>query len=223
MNKIINKFSCSGVNCFNDDFFNKSLSTNCAHVAYDNLSIEQNPNIIFHMNNLISEIKPDIIIEIGTFAGGLTTLLRDLLQYNNLKDSIIYTYDILKPQYLIDKNLTNIVINVKNLFTEDYQNLISDELLNLINNSKRTIVFCDGGNKKQEFNIISKIIKRGDVIMAHDYANNIIKFNDKIKNKFWNWVEIQESDIVDVSKKMNLIPFMQESFDNVAWVCKIKK
>jgi hypothetical protein len=58
-----------------------------------------------------------------------------------------------------------------------------------------TLVLCDGGNKIEEFKILSKYIKKGDFIMAHDYARDEKKFLDDINLKFWNWHEIQESDI----------------------------
>ena len=58
--------------------------------------------------------------------------------------------------------------------------------------------------------------------MAHDYAANLEVFENNIKGKVWNWMEIQDSDIDDCCAKFNLIPLNQEEFTNVAWVCKIK-
>lgn len=34
-----------------------------------------------------------------------------------------------------------------------------------------TLILCDGGSKINEFNILSKYLKSGDIIMAHDYVD----------------------------------------------------
>lgn len=95
MEIIKNNIFCSGLDCFKNDLFNASLnSNNIAHVTYKNLSIEQNPNIIYSFDKLIKVLRPKRVIEIGTFAGGLTLLVRDLLDYNNLNNSELITYDV---------------------------------------------------------------------------------------------------------------------------------
>jgi hypothetical protein len=43
-----------------------------------------------------------------------------------------------------------------------------------------------------------------------------------MKNKIWNWHEIQDSDIIDACEKYNLEPFMEQEFLQAAWVCKKK-
>jgi hypothetical protein len=85
-----------------------------------------------------------------------------------------------------------------------------------------TLVLCDGGNKISEFNLISPLLKEGDIIMAHDYIDTIENFEQNFKNKIWNWCEIKESDISEISEKENLVPFYQEHFNKVVWVCKQK-
>lgn len=229
MEIIKNNIFCSGLDCFKNDLFNTSLnSNNITHVTYKNLSIEQNPNIIYSFDKLIKVLRPKRVIEIGTFAGGLTLLVRDLLDYNGLLDSEVITYDVRTPEYLINQT-KNIKIKsiTKNLFSEDYSefknNECKNEILSILNQEDSTLVLCDGGSKKNEFKLISPLLKIGDVIMAHDYSYNHEYFELHIKNKFWNWLEIQDDDITEVSEKFNLYNFLQEDFINVAWVCKIKK
>jgi hypothetical protein len=227
---IIKKYlKCSGEDCFNDDFFNKNLSIgNVTHANYKGISIEQNPNIIDVFNKLINDIKPSRILEIGTFAGGLTLIMRDLLNLNNLEDSDVITYDVNTPSFLINQiSNIKITVNVVNLFSDNYMNFKDEnsknELINIIGQSGVTLVLCDGGSKKNEFNLISSLLKKGDVIMAHDYAPNEIYFQEHIKNKLWNWLEIQDSDINKSCINNNLKPYMEEDFRKVVWVCKIKE
>ena len=66
-------------------------------------------------------------------------------------------------------------------------------------------------------------LKKGDIIMAHDYSPNSEYFEENINNKIWNWHEIKDTDIEDTVNECNLKPFMQEDFQKVVWVCKIKE
>jgi len=228
MENIKNKMSCSGNDCFDDDFFNKNLKNGIiTHLVYSNLSVEQNPNIVYPFSNLISTIRPNRVIEIGTFAGGLTLIIRDILDNNGLYESEITTYDVNEATYLKEQmGSKKIIAKTKNLFSHSYSTFNDEdsknEIVNLIQQDGLTLVLCDGGVKKNEFNLISPYLKIGDVIMAHDYAANLEEFENNIKGKVWNWMEIQDSDIDDCCSTFNLIPLNQEEFTKVAWVCKIK-
>jgi len=193
------------------------------HFIYKNLIISQHPNVIDVFDKLIESIKPKRILEIGTADGGLTLLLRDLLNKHNLKDSLIRTYDILEQVNLKNKNVENIEIITKNTFNYEYSKLeYSDELKEFIQMDGKTLVLCDGGSKINEFRLISPFLKIGDVIMAHDYAHDEKTFKKEIENEIWNWHEIQYSDIKESCEKNNLESYMIDEFQKVVWVCKIK-
>jgi hypothetical protein len=116
----------------------------------------------------------------------------------------------------------NIDVRVEDVFTENYTD-VSDFVKNYIKQDGVTLVLCDGGNKIGEFNLLSNFIKKNDFIMAHDYAYDKDYFEENINGKIWNWLEIQESDIIQSCKKNNLIPYMEDEFRSVVWVCKIKE
>jgi hypothetical protein len=183
----------------------------------------QHKDITLQFEKLILEIKPKRILEIGTSSGGLTLLLRDLLDNNGFENTELRTYDINDPQYLYQHN-KNIDIRVKNIFNHQYDELMEkEEIINFITQDGPTIVLCDGGSKINEFNILSHHIKKGDVIMAHDYSKDHEYFKQNIKNKIWNWCEITESHIQGSSQINNLVPYMEDEFASVVWVCKIKQ
>jgi hypothetical protein len=46
---------------------------------------------------------------------------------------------------------------------------------------------------------------------------------NKIKGKYWNWLEINNSDIEQSCLVNNLVDYLEDDFDKVAWVCKIKR
>jgi hypothetical protein len=112
-------------------------------------------------------------------------------------------------------------IRIENIFSEGYS-IVKEEMIDFIKEDGITIVLCDGGYKIGEFNILSKYIKSGDFIMAHDYSDNTETFNEKVYKKIWNWHEICDDDIKNACEENNLETYNKEIFDNVAWVCKKK-
>jgi hypothetical protein len=222
------ELSCSGKNCFDDNFFTNSLSGDIAHLSYKGLATEQNPNIIYPFNTLIGNIRPSRIIEIGTFYGGLTLILRALLHNNMLYSSQIFTYDVNCPSHLLSliNESSNVRSYTKNLFSESYSNFSNEEnkeeIISLIQDNGTTLVLCDGGCKKCEFNILSSYLKSNDIIMAHDYCPNRNYFEDNMRGKQWNWCEIEDKDIDNSIITNNLTKFMYEDFLSVGWLCMKK-
>jgi hypothetical protein len=198
------------------------------HYTHKDLMIMQHENAGLVFDSLIKTIKPARILEIGTATGGLTLLLRELLNANELKNTILRTYDVYEPKYLMYHLSDECVIDirVKSVFNEHYNDFSEEgknEINDFINQSGVTLVLCDGGNKINEFKLISPLLKSGDVIMAHDYSYSKEVFEERVNNKIWNWCEITNSDIEDTVIKNNLESFMEDEFNNIVWTCKIKK
>jgi len=194
------------------------------HFIYKNLAISQHPNVSYIFEKLILDTKPSRILEIGTSHGGLTLMIRDILDYNALVNTHITTYDIYEQSFLKPLVINrNVNVKTETIFCDRYKNFKDDYAKNVVNDyinqSGVSIVICDGGNKSSEFNLFAELIKSNDIIMAHDYAPNLEYFEQHMKNKIWNWHEIQDSDIIDSCQKYGLIPYMREEFLSVAWAC----
>lgn len=196
------------------------------HFVYKNLAISQHPGIQETFTKMFLSVKPSRILEMGTSQGGLTLMIRDILDENNLKNTDLITYDIYDPvylKYIINENNKLISTKIETVFCQYYKSFKDEETKLLLQNYIRqdgvTIVLCDGGNKSSEFNLFSELIKNNDVIMAHDYAPNTEYFEQYMKNKIWNWHEIQDSDIIESCQKYGLVPYMREEFLSVAWAC----
>jgi len=220
---IKDKLTYNGSTLFDSSFF---INGNVPHMFYDGLSICQHYNVIEKFYELFDKIKPSRVIEIGAAGGGLTLLLRDILDSLHLKNVPVVTYDIIESPIhnRIKINNLNIDFYKENIFSSNYDKLIDDKLIKQqIQSDGVTVLLCDGGFKRGEFNLLSKFLKTGDIIMAHDYAKDEKFFNEQINNKIWYWHEIQDSHIEQSVKEYNLKPFMQEKFDEVVWVCKIKQ
>lgn len=192
-----------------------SLSGYLGHVA------QQNHYTYEAFYNLLNEVKPSRILEIGTAMGGFTMFLK--LTCNDLNLNIpILSYDIHGRQEHLSLIEKGVDVRIENVFNDTYSD-VKQEIIDYIQQDGTTLVLCDGGWKIGEFSLLSKFIKQGDIIMAHDYASTTDYFNNHINLKFWNWLEIQDSDIQSAVSSNNLEPFMQEQFTQAVWVCKIKK
>lgn len=208
---------------FNKDNITKktNLETNDSLSYYLNYASQQNHNAYEVFYNLLNEIKPKRILEIGTALGGFTSFLNIVSKENNLNIDIL-TYDIYARPCYSDMRDDGIDVRVENVFGDNFEK-VNDEVIKYIQQDGITIVLCDGGDKIREFNLLSNYIKRNDLIMAHDYAYDIDKYQKDIQYKIWNWCEITEYDIYEASVKNNLINYSQNIFDNIVWVCKIKE
>ena len=192
-----------------------SLSCYMGHTA------QQNPHAYKVFYDFLEAVKPTRILEIGTAMGGFTMFLR--LCCNDLDlTTVIKSYDIHGRQGYDYLQTQNIEINVENIFNDDYTE-VKQEVIDFIQEEGPTVILCDGGNKIAEFNILSKFLKQDDFILAHDYASSKEYFETFINGIYWNWLEIQDSDIQQAVDSNNLESFMQDEFDKAVWVCKIKK
>ena len=185
---------------------------------YKNVEVQQHKNVAVIFKKMFQLVKPSRILEIGTSYGGLTYILRDLLDELKMSYVNIRTYDIVENHKLHNLNL-DIDIYIKNIFNDEYTE-IDDEVISYISQDGVTIILCDGHHKKEEFNILSQFLKDGDIIMAHDYSPNLEYFNNINKHKIWDWCEITDSDI-EKSLVYGLYPYMQDEFKSVVWLCKI--
>ncbi len=140
--------------------------------------IAQRWSDLFIFERTFQELKPDLIIELGTYCGALTHFLS--------LHGKVWTIDNLDRR--INK-YRNVTYNIGDVFSEEIEREISD----LILSHDKVLLFCDNGNKIDEFNKYAKYLKEGDLIFVHDW-------NDEIKMK----------DIEQTIKKYNLKPYLHE-------------
>jgi cephalosporin hydroxylase len=199
---------------FTDLDKNDSLSSFMGHSA------QQSHNVYQVFYDFLNETKPKRILEIGTALGGFTSFLKIVIDSLNL-DTQILSYDISARPWYTDMINNGIDVRVENIFSDNFES-VKQEVIDFIKSEGRTIVLCDGGWKIGEFNLLSKYIKEGDFILAHDYAYDKVTYESEIKNKIWNWCEITESDIQDAVFLNNLKSYQEDKFSKAVWVCKYK-
>lgn len=195
---------------------------------YKGFTASQHPNFVEVFEKFLTEVKPKRILEIGTSQGGTTLALNDIMKSMSY-DYEFRSYDIYDiPWYDVFRS-KGVDIRVENLFNHSYDNFDYSnpskitELTNFIGQDGVTVILCDGGHKKGEFNLLSQYLKKGDYIMAHDFAWSQSYFEEHINNKIWNWCEITGDDIADSMKINNLVPYMKDEFQSVVWCCTVKQ
>lgn len=168
--------------------------------------MQQHEDTIPTFDRFFDKFEPQRIIELGTSNGGFTTFLG---LYAYVSDAVIHTYDKIEcdPIYIPLLNILPVTRLICNIFEKEYA--ISREILR----NGRTLLLCDNGNKIKEFEIFSKYLKLGDIIMVHDYVR---------ERPERGICEITYSDIADFCEEYNIEEFMSDLFRPVKWFCGLK-
>lgn len=206
---------------FTDNLIHKiDLDNNMGLSSYSGMAAQQHHNSYEVFYNFLKKEKPSQILEIGTGLGGLTQFLHRSCKDLDINCRIL-SYEVNPGDHYADMISSGIDVRIENTFSNNYTS-VDQFVIEFIRSSGTTIVLCDGGSKKQEFNLLSNYIKDGDFILAHDYGYDLVHFEQYINGRVWNWFEIQESDIIDACNLNNLKDYERKTFNNVAWVCKTK-
>ena len=137
-----------------------NLQTRCDghhNVTYRGIKAIRSPFDYLLYQMLICEVKPDLIIEIGTNAGGGSLYLSDLQQMNG--GGIVHTIDI------VDTVDNNLILNNKNIvrFLGGYQSYD-------IKNAKgfRNILIIDDGSHTYE-DVKDSLLKFNNLVAKNSY------------------------------------------------------
>lgn len=146
------------------------------HFLYKGVKVSQVNGVYEYFERLLP--KFDTVIELGTYHGGLTLILSDIIEDIGLTtklitvDNQIYRDDVI--QRLQKSKVTFLLLDLNNDL---------DQIVKYI--SGRTLVLCDA-NKANEFNIIAKYLSPSDYIGVHDYAEDE-KSWDKLSKDTWGY------------------------------------
>jgi predicted O-methyltransferase YrrM len=187
----------------------------------ENILAAQVPRTVEIFNKIIKDF--DLIIEIGTYTGGFAIWLNN----NKKEDCKFITYEI--NDSIIKIPLENPAYKCIRI-SDCFSNESISELSEMISQKGRVLFLCDGGNKIDEFKIYSKLLKKNDVIMMHDYVdspNELDKWND-IKSKYnildgFKLPEASYSQVENLLSENKLKKFMYDDFLSVFWGSFIKE
>jgi len=131
----------------------------------------QTPSAFYVLEDFLTK-KNDIkrILEIGTAEGG-TTILFGLHAFKNNGETLTFdNQKVPEDSWKELAKLLGIELSNLNVFTEEGTNKIKE----FVQRDGISLLFCDGGNKVQEFNTFAPFLKSNDIIMAHDYKHEIV-------------------------------------------------
>lgn len=139
--------------------------------------------------------KFNYVVELGSSKGGLSVYLANTA--SSTEQFLFHTFEIDKDSWWYNRPIGGVghwfeKLETISPYIKSFQmDVFGDEAKNIIRTNMveyKTLIFCDGGNKVNEFNYYSQFLKPGDCIVTHD----------------WN-TEISQSDIQDSLDKYNLI------------------
>ena len=128
--------------------------------------IVKHPNDLFAYQEIISETRPDLIVETGTYQGGSALFFADMLKINYLEDSRVLTVDLAPAEPL-----------PKNQFIEYLVGLSSTDLrvLEQVRQraaGKKTMVVLDSDHRAahvlKELQLYSPLVSKGCYLIVED-------------------------------------------------------
>ena len=164
------------------------------------LPVSQNAWTIAMFSNLLTDIPPYRIIELGTGNGGLSILLSLRVPPRH-----VHTYD------LSDFRSGRVVDSHRKLGIQFHQEDIwtnEPSIADLISQDGRTWLLCDGGDKTREVETFAQYLKKGDVIGAHDCCP---------KRDVWRWHEVDVPRVEEVARRYHLEPTGNQHAEKAAW------
>lgn len=141
------------------------------------------------IQDFIREFDPEIIVEFGFSAGGMTLCMHEAAPLVPLW--AFDCYSIFAPMGKIARSMNLPVLNQVEL--EKYQrnfvdtcfnsnvhfkkiDLLGDpkqSIIDILESNNRVFLYCDNGNKPMEVSTYARYLKPGDVIGAHDWGEEI--------------------------------------------------
>lgn len=156
----------------------------------------QDPAIGPALKILFKHEEPDIIIELGTGNGGMTKMLSAYAP-----DAKIHTFDIVPPGSFgpLPDNVTQHLLDV-------YTPAALHTILELLAKPCKVLLFCDGFDPAQEFNIYAPYLSVTDCILLHYQGDS---------NP--DWLLHLEAGILSTVTDHNFIPNRQVLMSQAYW------
>lgn len=196
----------------------KKRLTATGQFEFFGLKMSQIPETLIKISVLLQISSPTKIIEFGTGYAGLSVLFNLYAKINKIN---FISYDVESyNENLV--NLNQIDFRKKDL-RED--NAIQEIKLEIASNtSGRTILVCDA-LKSEEAKMYAPILKKGDIILVHDYS--YLEGGEKFKHtcQKYHWTAPQEQWFNKFGNELaenKVHPLFHDEFEDVLWFCGIK-
>jgi hypothetical protein len=157
---------------------------------------------------LFRETPFDLVVELGTGCGVFALFLDE---YKPRRARFV-TYD------LVDRRSVFIRTRTYDLRLGDIFTLPTIlDVWAQVQTSRKVLILCDGPTPPVEFRIYSSLLRPGDVIMLHNYAESVDYFQRAIDGKHWTKCLWFHSHIADVCQRQRLQPVRRDLFELLCW------
>lgn len=141
--------------------------------AYQRLfgcSVSKTWTEIYQVEAILNAVNYERIIELGTGSGSLTVFMA---AHAAVKSKLLHSFD--------NKHPSDECLKVMGMLGASFLKcdiFIDEEFIGkLIDNDGLTILYCDNGNKPKEMDVFAKYMKRGDIMLIHDYPDEVKDFD----------------------------------------------
>ncbi len=178
------------------------------------LKMQQHPQAVVRLNQLLNRFQPKNIVEIGSGNAGLSYLLAT---YATLTGGEYQGFDLIEGKHaaLLNDYYSPLKGSIRQ--ADVLNDPLNVELVKgIIEQPGRTLVLCDAG-KALEANIYIPSLKVGDFILMHDHATDAATFERDIKGRVWNWFESWDERVVEMCAKHGIV--QTTALHDVVWFC----
>ena len=222
------------------------------HVPFFGCFAQQHPATFQSLNRLLLAHDFTNIVEFGTHDGGLSTLLalyclgsRQPARAGHDNEPSLYknqTHHKSPKQFYSFDNVLRDIPRIELLVAMGAKfaqvDLLNDAKVTaaigeIIAQPGTTLVLCDGGNKVQEVALYAPFLKKGDFIMAHDWARDRAHHKQLKESGTWcSWESWWDEAPIDAGDRQGLkrpcemngvVQVYSDEFDGVAWFCGRKQ
>lgn len=148
--------------------------------------------------------RPTDVIELGTWEGGFTSCLGVAARNHGTRLHTFGREDI-NPRSVPWFEFLRIRSYQGDVFSER----CIDALIHICERAEgTTVILCDNGDKRMELKTFANLLRRGDIIAAHDFQNY----------PWWACSEINEQDMEDCMNRFGLERYMPEEAAQAGWI-----
>lgn len=164
------------------------------------------------LETLIADHKPTEIIEIGTYNGALTCILAEVAPEGCSVD----TFDIEDHRTDATKSDSYMFFPYDSFGTPG-----ADLIAQLIRESHRCMLLCDGGDKVKEVNMFGPLLRPGDALLVHDYGRTKQAWRELGPDR-WCCGKINDCHFFE-TLQLGFEPYFSELLNPVGWGCWIRR
>lgn len=172
---------------FAKKFYSKIDKNNYTYLfSWNGEPLLQTPEDLIVLQEIISQAKPDVVVELGVAWGGSLLFLDSLAKIFPIKK--IVGIDIFMPKDLKNRIKKKISTKVTMIENDTCSDFVINYLLNLKKKFKKFLIHLDSNHTHEhvlkELNIYSKFLSKGDYLIVGD---TIIDYIPKQQHRIREW------------------------------------